>query len=359
MAAPQYTTCVQPQNYKHPNLPGGSMSTWGDIFSILSSGGLGLIKRLCQYLLHGKLVCLGGDRCVIGRMAAFNTVDDKSGFEKLDNDFGIRIVLCPTSLGSMGRGEDNRVPNHEKAILGPQGELIEERPNMPDPRDPGSGNQPSSKFKGVYVEFLFNNFGPPVVYPTSADEPFYIPVLHCEIEGDRIAVVCAALSTFSNPVLDAFCSIPVIGWVTCWLVTLALAPVIAAVFATAWVAGSNDHRDFDKAGSLTQGDTVVITGRWVYDAGHQGWNELHPVKSVQKIDEGVCDSQDFEDLWKRWCVQTMQVPPPREPDSTDPRPSGMSPEQETVWGQQVKPVNRWTYHPVVDGCGEPPPEPPK
>jgi hypothetical protein len=86
MSAPQYTTCVQPEDYKQPDLPGGSMSTWGDIYSIVSGGGLGLLKRICEYLLNGKLVCLGGDKCAIGRMAAFNTVDDKSGFEKLDND---------------------------------------------------------------------------------------------------------------------------------------------------------------------------------------------------------------------------------------------------------------------------------
>lgn len=355
MAAPHYTTCVQPQNYKHPNLPGGSMSTWGDIYSILSSGGIGFIRRLCQYLLHGKLVCLGGDECAIGQMAAFNTVDDKSGFEKLDNDFGIRIVLCPTSLGSMVRGDDERVDNHKLAILGPQGRLIEERPNMPTPRDPGSGPQPSPKFKGVYVEFLFNNFGPPVVYPTSVDEPFYIPVLHCEIEGERINAVCTALSIFNNPVVEAFCSIPLFGWVICWIVTIAMAPVIAAVFAAAWALGSNDNRDFDKAGSLKEEDTVVITGRWVYDAGHQGWNELHPVWSVQKIQD-ICDVYDFEDYRKRWCDRTMEVPPPRKP--ADPRPAGMSPAQEAVWAEQVKPDNRWTYHPIVDGCGEPAAEPP-
>jgi hypothetical protein len=273
------------------------MSTWGDIYSIVSGGGLGLLKRLCEYLLHGKLVCLGGDTCAIGRMAEFNSVDDKSGFEKLDNDFGIRIVLCPTSLSSMLRGKANRVANHNTAIAGPQGELIAERPNMPMPHNPGSpeppDKQPSARFKGVYVEFDFTNFGPPVVAPTSADAPFLVPVLHCEIEGDRIPTVCAALSIFSNPVVDAFCSIPLIGWAICWLITLLLAPLITSVFATAWVAGSNDNRDFDNAGSLAEGDTVVITGRWVYDAGHEGWNELHPVKSVQKQNEDICDVDDF------------------------------------------------------------------
>ena len=262
--------------------PGGSMSTWGDIYSIVSGGGLGLLKRICQYLLHGKLVCLGGDRCAIGRMAAFNTVDDKSGFEKLDNDFGIRIVLCPTSLSSMLRGKENRVANHKTAIAGPQGELLEERFNMPMPHNPGSPDeQPSAKFKGVDVEFDFTNFGPPVVAPTSADAPFLVPVLHCEIEGDRIPTVCAALSIFSNPVVDAFCSIPLIGWAPLVDHSL-LAPLITSVFATAWAAGSNDSRDFDNAGSLAEGDTVVITGRWVFDAGHEGGNELHPVKACRR-----------------------------------------------------------------------------
>src|SRR5262249_53135621 len=27
----------------------------------------------------------------------------------------------------------------------------------------------------------------------------------------------------------------------------------------------------------------VITGDWIYDSGHAGWNEIHPVKSCQVI----------------------------------------------------------------------------
>lgn len=356
MAAPQYTTCVQPQDYKDPALPGGGF--WSSFATVLTSGGLGLLKEICDYLLHGKLVCLGGDRCAIGRFAAFDTVDDKSGFDKLDNDFSIRILLCPTSLSAMGRGEANRLPNYNMAINDTQGELITEAANMPTPRTPGTGSQPSNKYRGTFVNFEFNNFGPPVVAPTSADEPFIVPVFHCEIEGDRIAVVCAALSIFSNPVLDFLCSIPVIGWIACWLITLILSPIILTIFTNAWIAGSNDNRDFDDAASLEEGDTVVITGRWVYDAAHQGWNELHPVKSVQKIDETTCHSHDFEDLQKRWCDEVMKVPPPRKPGEPESRPAGMTPEQETVWEGQVSPENRWIYHPVIDGC-EPDPEPPK
>lgn len=359
MAAPQYTTCVQPKDYKNPNLPGGSMSTWGDIYSIISSGGLGFIRRLCRYLLHGKLVCLGSDQCAIGRFAAFNTVDDKDGLEKLDNDFGVRIVLCPTNLKWMKRGEANRVANHNQALLGPQGDLLREQQDTPTPRDPGSGAQPSPRFKGVYVSFPGANFDPKDSKQDPKLEDYLVPVLHCEIEGDRIFAVCAALSSFTNPVLDAFCSIPIIGWFTCWVITLVMAPVIAGVAALAWWAGSNDHRDFDNAGSLTKGDTVVITGRWVYDAGHQGWNELHAVKSVQKLPPNICDRPTFKDYRIRCCKLTMEAPPPMKPGSKEERPAGMTPEQEKVWEEQRKPINRWIFHPIVDGCDEPEPEPPR
>jgi hypothetical protein len=80
MAAPQYTTCVQPQDYKDPNLPSGNFLV--ALGQVIIGGGLDVLLKVCDYLLHGKLVCLGGDRCAIGRLASFETVDDKSGFEK-------------------------------------------------------------------------------------------------------------------------------------------------------------------------------------------------------------------------------------------------------------------------------------
>ncbi len=54
-------------------------------------------------------------------------------------------------------------------------------------------------------------------------------------------------------------------------------------------------------------------------AGHQGWNELHAVKSVQKIDQYVCDWQSFEQYRQQWCTETMKVPPPHSPASPRPR----------------------------------------
>ena len=148
--------------------------------------------------------------------------------------------------------------------------------------------------------------------------------------------------------------IPVGRW-ACAVVAALLAPAILAALAIAWAAGSDDNRDFDNAGSLSRGDAVIIRGRWVYDAGHSGWNEFHPVISVQKMSEQeVKDNFEpgrswthFDDLYGRWCYQTGIVPPPAD---TGARPTGMTPEQGAVYDAQQQPENQWEWHPLVDGC---------
>ena len=34
---------------------------------------------------------------------------------------------------------------------------------------------------------------------------------------------------------------------------------------------------------LKNGDMVVVTGDWIYDSGHAGWNEIHAVHSCQRM----------------------------------------------------------------------------
>jgi hypothetical protein len=359
MVAPQYTTCVQPQDYKDPNLPGGGFLV--GLGQVIIGGGLDVLLKVCAYLLHGKLVCLGGDRCAIGRLASFETVDDKSGFEKLDNDFSLNIVLCPDPLGGIQRGEAHRMDNYNLAKNSKQGWLITERPNMPSPLEAAADHQPSPRFVGTFVDFDTNSFGPPVVYPTAGDEPYKVPVFHCEIEGDRTAVVCAMANALWGPISNTVCSfnpfgIP-IGKLVCFLISLPLALAFAPLLAAAWAAGSNDNRSF--AGDLAKGDLVLIRGRWVYDAGHAGWNELHAVKHVQKLNTpSDCDWAGFDDVYKRWCDRVSETPPHTPAGGA--KPAGMTPEQTAVYDAQARPENRWILHPAVDGCtpGEPEPEPP-
>jgi hypothetical protein len=362
---PIYTTCVQPPDYQDPGLPTDFFTGLGEL---IAYGGYGLLSRICDFLLHGRLVCLGGDRCAIGQVGGFETVDQKSGFDKLDNDFSINLVLSPVSLELFQREDENLLidldasdhayDNYKIELEGPQSPLITERPGMPIPLQSEPKGKPSSRYTGTFVDFDSFGFGPAVVYPTAADKPIKVPVLHCEIEGDRTITVCSALSALWGPVEDTVCSfnplgVP-IGKLLCFILTLASLPVILPLLTAAWVAGSNDNRDFDGAGSLTKGDLIVIFGRWVYDAGHSGWNELHPVKSVQKLQEQV-DFTNFADVQKRVCSRVSEAPPLGKPGS---KPQGMTAQQASIYDNQTQPRNRWIYHPIIDGCqpSQPPEE---
>ena len=126
----------------------------------------------------------------------------------------------------------------------------------------------------------------------------------------RMAYVCATANALWAPFHNTVCQIPLIGGLICFLITIALLPflpIAIAILTAAWAAGSNDNRDFDGGGDLKADDLVVIHGRWIYDAGHQGWNELHPVKHIQKIpDDKVCQWQSFDDLRNRWCREVAR-----------------------------------------------------
>jgi hypothetical protein len=357
MAAPQYTTCVDRKAYKDPGLPTGNfLEVLG---SAIIGGGLDILLKVCDYILHGKLVCLGGDRCAIGRVASFETVDDKSGFEKIDNDFSINLALCPNPLSGLQPGIKNRIKNHQLEE-NKQGTLMKEQADMPQPRevetDPKKAISP--KFTGTFTKihtFLsLSNPIPEKIANESDTTTWHVPVFHCEIEGERAKVVCAAAKSLWGPISDTVCSfnplgIP-IGKLLCFLISIPFTLAVWPILAAAWAAGSNDNRDFDGGGDLKANDLVLIRGRWVYDAGHSGWNEFHPVKRIQKIpDDKVCSWDSFDDLYKRWCEETAKVPP-HEFAAPGVKPQDMTPEQEEVYDSQLAPENRWVFHPEIDGC---------
>jgi hypothetical protein len=137
------------------------------------------------------------------------------------------------------------------------------------------------------------------------------------------------------------------------------AALLAAV-AIAWAASRDGNQDDPRTdtvgGELNFGDLVAATGRWVYDAGHTGWNEFHPVKTVQKIDPNAYIPGEVADQRARWCGLLAQVPP-FAPPGPGPTPAGMTPGQAEIWNNQRQPQNQWYLHPAIDGCrtAEPPP----
>jgi hypothetical protein len=335
MAYRQYTHCVQPTDYVDP-LPrtSNALQVIGAIVDGLLGGWLSDAILGCDYLLGGKLVCLGGDECAIGRITHFEPPSSKSFPANLDNDFSLNIVLAPQGLGDFTFKDPKA--NFWHAEAGPQGRLLtqQQQPGMPIPHEDetdedgeyGIKHPPlSDRFLGYYSDYpdsRFPEFDPshsPFQVPGSDGPPFAVPALHLEAEGDRVSLICGVLAAFTGgSVGRAVCSIPIIGFVVCHVLGLLLTPllpVLATAIAAAWASARDgnidDPRTGDSGGELHFGDLVVATGRWVYDAGHKGWNEFHPVKTIQRISESSYDEANFDDLRNRWCNLLTFVLTPR------------------------------------------------
>lgn len=290
------------------------------------------IFELCAFLHGGKLICIEDNACTIGRIMEIIPVGaDKSGFEKMDDDFTMNILPSPHSPAEV-LAEVTVSDN----VQGPF--LVEQAASASH----GLG------FAGVSVKF--------------DDIPHDTDVFHVEVKGCRVHDVCAVLKamSFGAPVVGFICSIPLIGWLACAIVAAIWLAITAAAVAIAWAATHvgdiNDVYD-PAAGELTAadpktgggGDVILVRGDWTYDAGHSGWNEIQPIRHVQKLTD-VIDPR-FRDMSKAdaalvaafkkevldpWCYRVAE--------GTDPG----------VKDAQNDPENKWHIHPAIDGCAKEP-----
>jgi hypothetical protein len=348
----QYFKCVSKDNFKGLTsvialgiLSGGLVIV--DILAAVIGGaaipGLGVVAgvvfivaifELCAFLHGGKLICLEDNSCTIGRIMELIPVGaDKSGFEKIDDDFTLNILPSPHS------------PVEELP------EIIASDPNDPNHQGRFLVTQPSSLglgFAGVSVKF--------------SNIPHDTEVFHVEVKGCRVHDVCGVLKvlSFGAPVVGFICSIPLIGWVLCAIAALIWLAITAATAGIAWAAAHvgdiNDVYD-PAAGELTAadpdtgvgGDVILVQGDWVYDAGHSGWNEIQPIRHVQKL-TGVVDPR-FQAMGKAdaalveafrkevldvWCSHVGEASNP------------------LVIAAQQDPENSWRIHPEIDGCDNEP-----
>lgn len=285
---------------------------------------------LCHYLHGGKLICLDKTVCVIGRLAQLIPVgQDKSGLENLDDDFTFNIIMSPHA--------STETVSDIVATDPVQAKYIQEQPG---PKGIGLG------YEGESVKFT--------------DLPADTEVLHCEIKGCRVHDVCIVLKIMAFPTAAAavICSIPILGWIACLIAMAVVALITLIVGGIVWAATHNgelsDVLD-PNSGTLTPadpdtglgGDIILVRGDWVYDAGHGGWNEIHPVRYVQKLDvpeiyhgaahaDAALVSRFKKEVLDPWCFETGK--------SEDP----------LVIEAQKQPENSWHIHPSIDGCEEPP-----
>jgi hypothetical protein len=351
----QYTFCVSRDDFNAFNwgafigpllvLVGGIVAAFfisGPGAILAAIGALWAIEKVCNFLLGGKMICLGETPCVVGRVVELEPVGHgKSGFEKIDNDFSVNLLLAP------------HLPSADRPTIegdGLQGRLIAQK----------SPELDGLEFGG------YTSHG--------------IPVLHTEFEGSRIKDFCdtapAALAIAAAIMATAavICFIPVVGWVACLFVVLGglalAAAIVTAMITDAWnnaEGGSPEHAavqpgdgDLHAMNPDTHegGDYVVMTGRWVWDGGHvheegtQGWTELHPAMSVHKI-ETVAWTEGSDQA----AIDAFRL---RLDDICAVVGSSSSP---LTVAAQAEPENSWVIHPAVDGCApedkeeEEPPEP--
>jgi hypothetical protein len=185
------------------------------------------------------------------------------------------------------------------------------------------------------------------------------PVLHCEVEGSRIRDVFDVLDVASfncgGGLLGFFCDL--LNIVISIFLGLPLLIAAAVAWASADDGALSDAYD-GASGELRWGDPIVVRGRWSYDSGHAGWNELHALRTVQKT---LPLPQDRD----AWCAELSKVPPspppergragaPSTPPAAPPPPTvgrpPMNARQQETWDAQQRDENRWVYHPVIDGC---------
>jgi hypothetical protein len=176
---PQYTSCIDKQSWQSAIATVGVADIAGAIGAILSvlagfpaagvilafAAGAEIIRKVAGWMLTGKLVCLNNvkrrvftdpdpDRiCVLGTVLDFEKVgEDKSGFENIDNDFGVNLFIAPFTFGAVAAKAQEALQREMERS--PQGDLIQDPDSAaPQPGDlnPSPGplmrkDDPSQKF---------------------------------------------------------------------------------------------------------------------------------------------------------------------------------------------------------------------
>jgi len=352
----KYTTCVKAKDFTPSPLSSAAVAaTWVILIAALVSPLellaitwylpilIGLVIGLiagCNWYLHGRLICLGSQftctgtgplpdnqECVIGVIGApghvglFRPRISGLNYSKWgDDDSTMDILLAP--------GPINYEADKTDYWSQVQGYLLAE----------------NSDVVGVGLPY------------TDGGEVKY---LHCEFEGSGIADLLAFLIT-------------ILVFLTALLLILTLAPAATGLIAILIIFASllglmglintfvlpgdpGDPTDVGVSlGTLQAGDIVMVSGDWIYDGGHSGWNEIHAVHNCQKIAQ-VTTNPDGTWSWPPDIVGGLGL------DTGDHVTAARA-----FWccmlqgvggavqgGSTTDPGNNWVIHPVVDGCKKP------
>ena len=402
---PQYTSCVAAKDFwKLPGWVVGVLAAFGLVsflFAVANPllflvGSAALVQALrltVDWMLNYKLICLhrnkpdcncgdgGSTVCAMGELGDIEEVgEDKNPIEDVDNDYAVNLILSPHSHFEFAKNKENsfdfinnygkdevRQPardNLKLAQKGPQGDLISEQPGMPGftgiwrtfvfhmttkeyfPWNELFGHNPGgagpSGVKSAWTDYLVKNaWKQPVIYS--------VPILHCEFEGSRIRDVLEAIEVFSFG--GSWCKKNFLFRILCTILQSIFAPLALLNAIRAWAnatGGSQADALADPAAGLVKPkDFIIVKGRWAYDGGHDGYNEIHAVRIVQKVAYVPQTEAEFAAFQKQWCERLGEVP---HVDPAGAGTSGLTPHQQEIYDNQQKPENKWELHPEVDGC---------
>jgi hypothetical protein len=339
MAFKEYTSCVKPSHYV--DFGGNIVGIANIILLVLTAGfvafaviaiaggpvaitiAIAMVTAAIVFLnwwLHGRLICLGDDpkHCaIIGMVINHGPSDPSIGDKYGDNDYTMNILLA--------RGPLDLNESKQDYWSAAQGELVAENSAI------------LSIGKG---------------YAQDGGDLNHLKALHCEFEGDGIRSI---LDAFYGVLAVLIAALWIPGfWIVAIIIGL-LALLRKIILAEPGDPGSGTPLDIDSSlGSLDKRDVVVVKGEWIYDSGHIGWNEIHPVRDCQIIGrdleswdtfkftdhetqfEVILDSDaNLQRLKDFWCGALQGAHDAEEGGSHD------------------DPKNDWGIHPLVDGCKPP------
>jgi hypothetical protein len=338
----QITKCIAPSDYDR-----SQATTWDAFLRALAVSGitLGALALILVSLFGGpigwgvsiavafcafaaslkdginnkRLVCIGKDKCIIGIVMPGSLEPPGLG---IDNDYSFNLMPLPHNV------EDDRSHVINDGYLGTL--FITDRPEI--------------TAIGLETDLL--------------PEHRHHNNIHCELEGDRPNVFADALcvagviigAAIAAGELLAFLGLPVlvIVVIVAFIILAAITGIIAATYS-AHDGNAEDAADDIISATISEWDVFVVKGDRVFEGGHfPGWNEIHPVKHLQKlwneqknpsgiigIKNASIDASMFiwvQALVNRWCDAIKEGA------------------DRVVIDAQNQPENQWTDHPSVDGC---------
>jgi hypothetical protein len=234
----------------------------GGLFAAAYAG----IVAFCDYFFNARLICVADSDVLVG------TFWEQE--EAWDGDFCLNVLPAPF------KGDE------------PGGTLSEMQ-------DPAAVQRRFLVLPGALSGY---DFKPDHVHVNNTNST---PLVHNEIEGTKLQVWCsamvAALATLVAVTTAAGAGCAVFGpfWWLCALVVIAIGALIAyLVNEIAHAVGDQgsvaDVAVDPDAATIRAEDhpAVAIEGRLIYDAGHEGWLELHAVRKIMTVSDDDRDNFD-------------------------------------------------------------------